>query len=277
MMELWSKICLTLLPFDWVQHGFMQAALLGLLLIAPLFGLMGTLVVNNRMAFFSDALGHSALTGIAIGVLVGLNKPLLAMIIFSLMLSVIIIIVKNTNTASTDTIIGVFSSTAVALGILLLSKSGGFARFTSYLVGDILAIETSDIIQLFILLLVVLIFWAFSFNRLLLISINQSLAASRHIRVQLWEIIFTLLVAVVVTVSIQWVGLLLINALLILPAAAARNLSRSARGYQRWALIISFVSTIPGLILSYYAGTATGATVVLIAACIFFVSFIFKK
>jgi zinc transport system permease protein len=108
-----------LLPFEWARPLFMKNALLGVLLVTPLFGLLGTMVVNNRMAFFSDALGHSALTGIALGVLLGIRQPLWSMVFFSILLSVVILIVKNANTASTDTVIGVFSSTAVALGIVL--------------------------------------------------------------------------------------------------------------------------------------------------------------
>src|SRR5664280_1911333 len=117
-----------LLPFEWARHIFMKDALLGVLLVTPAFALLGTMVVNNRMAFFSDALGHSALTGIAIGVVAGIAQPLWSMIAFSILLSFAIMAVKRANTASTDTIIGVFSSAAVALGIVLLSRSGGFAK-----------------------------------------------------------------------------------------------------------------------------------------------------
>ncbi len=118
-MTFWYSLVDMLLPFEWARPLFMKNALLGVLLVTPLFGLLGTMVVNNRMAFFSDALGHSALTGIALGVLLGIRQPLWSMVFFSILLSVVILIVKNANTASTDTVIGVFSSTAVALGIVL--------------------------------------------------------------------------------------------------------------------------------------------------------------
>lgn len=261
-----------LLPFEWMQYHFMQNALLGVILVCPLFGIMGTMVVNNRMAFFSDAIGHSALTGIAIGVLLGLRDPLGAMIAFSIFLALGISVIKQSARSSPDTIIGVFSSTAVALGIVILSRGGGFARYSNFLIGDLLSIQQREIILLFIVLIAVLIFWLFFFNGLLLASVNSTLARSRGRQVQGLEIAFSLLLALVVTVSIQWVGLLIISSLLVLPAAAARNLASNMRQYHLLSLAIALVSGVTGLILSYYWGTASGATIVLCAAVLFFFS-----
>jgi len=251
----------------------MKNALLGVLLVTPLFGLLGTMIINNRMAFFSDALGHSALTGIAIGVIIGLSNPLWSMLCFSLLLSVMILIVKNVNTASTDTIIGVFSSTAVALGIVILSSRGGFNKYSVYLIGDLLSINSQDLLRLVIVFVVVLVLWVVVFNKLLLVSINASLAGSRGIPVRFYEYLFTLLMAVIVTISIQWVGVLIISSLLILPAAAARNIAGDMRQYHLYSVSISVVSGLVGLILSYSWGTATGATIVLISACFYTVTY----
>jgi len=173
-----------LLPYEWARHVFMKNALLGVLLVAPIFGLLGTMIVNNRMAFFSDAVGHSALTGIAIGIILGMNNPLWAMLCFSILLAAAITMVINANTASTDTIIGAFSSTAVALGIVILSIRGGFNKYSVYLIGDLLSISTTDLIMLAIVFIIVIILWTTVFNKLLLVSINQSLAGSRRINVQ---------------------------------------------------------------------------------------------
>lgn len=265
-----------LLPFEWSQHIFMKNALLGVLLVTPMFGLMGTMVINNRMAFFSDALGHSALTGIAIGVLLGIKQPLWAMLLFACFFSVAIIIVKNANTASTDTIIGVFSSTAVALGIVILSLRGGFAKYSAYLIGDLLSISATDLLMLLIAFIMVLMLWFLIFNKLLLFSVNQSLAASRGLNVRLYDYLFTIIIALTVTVSIQWVGLLIINSLLVLPAAAARNVAGNMRQYHAWSVAIAVVSGLAGLILSYFWGTATGATIVVISAFFFAVTFMVK-
>lgn len=258
-----------LLRFDWAGHDFMKNALLGVLLVTPAFGLLGTMVVNNRMAFFADALGHSALTGIAIGVLAGVGQPLWSMVIFSVLLAFAIMAVKRANTASTDTIIGVFSSSAVALGIVLLSRSGGFAKYSAFLIGDLLSISASDLLLLAVILVAIVALWFLIFNKLLLVSVNPSLARSRGIRVNLYDTLFTVATAVAVTVSIQWVGVLIISSLLVLPAAAARNIAKGIRQYHVYAVAIALVSGISGLILSYYWDTASGATVVLISALIF--------
>ena len=221
----------TLLPFDMFRFTFMKNALLALLLIAPLLGLLGTMAVNNRMAYFSDALGHSALTGIAIGVLLGMENQLICMVAFGILMALVISRVKAAGSSSTDTVISVFSSLAMALGLVILSRGGGFARYSSYLVGDILAITPADLGLLALTLAAVLVLWIVLFNPLLLTSVNPSLAASRGARVKWVEMAFIVAVAVVVMLSIQWVGILMINALLILPAASARNVARSARQY----------------------------------------------
>jgi len=275
-MAIWYQLVDFLLPFEWIRHMFMKNALLGVLLVTPIFGLLGTMIVNNRMAFFSDALGHSALTGIAIGVIIGVSRPIWSMLLFSILLSIAILIVKNANTASTDTIIGVFSSTAVALGIVILSWRGGFARYTVYLIGDLLSINPADLLMLAIAFVTVIVLWVFVFNKLLMVSINQSLARSRGINVHLYDYLFTIIMAVVVTISIQWVGVLIISSLLVLPAAAARNIAKSMRQYHAWSVSIAVVSGLSGLILSYYLGTATGATIVVIAAFFFAATFVSK-
>lgn len=266
-----------LLPFEWAQHLFMKNALLAVLLITPIFGLLGTMVVNNRMAFFSEALGHSALTGIAIGVIIGIGQPLWSMILFSILLAFAIMAVKRANTASADTIIGVFSATAVALGIVLLSQRGGFTKYSVYLIGDLLSINSTDLLMLAITFVIVVALWFLIFNKLLVFSVNPSLARSRGIHVNLYETMFTMITAIVVTISIQWVGVLIISSLLVLPAAAARNIARNMRQYNLYSVCIIVVSGLSGLILSYFWDTASGATIVLMAAAFFAATFVVRR
>lgn len=275
-MELWYSV-IEKLPFEWTQYSFMKNAMLAILLISPIFGLLGTMTVNNKMAFFSDSLGHSALTGIGIGVIIGVTNPMWSMVAFSLLFSYAVIAVKNSVRTSTDTIIGVFSSASVALGIVILSYKSGFSKYSSFLVGDLLSISGSDILLLAVVLVIVLIAWVTIFNKLMLVSINISLARSRGINARTIELIFTSLIAVIVAVSIRWVGLLIINSLLVLPAAAARNVARNMRQYSVISVVIAFISSISGLLISYYVDTASGATIVLIAALFFALTFVFKK
>lgn len=260
------------LPFDWLQHGFMKNAFLAVLLVTPLFGLLSTMVVSNRMAFFSDSLGHGAFTGLAVGVLLGWLSPLLSLVAFSVVFALLITYIKNRSSASTDTIIGVFSSTGIALGLMLMSRGGGFNKYSSYLIGDLLSISPEEIGSLFFVFLAVVLVWALVFNSLLVLSINASFARSRGVAAFLTEGLFASVLAVVVAVSIQWVGILIINALLVLPGAAARNVARSVKEYHLIAILTALVAGIVGLFSAYYLGIAAGAAIVAAAALIFFLS-----
>lgn len=277
MLDWWYGLIDFVLPFQWTGHLFMKNALLAVLLVTPLFGILGTMVVSNRMAFFSDSLGHGAFAGIALGAALGGIKPLWAATLFSILFAVTITIIKNKSKVSTDTVIGVFSSTAVALGLVILSYGGSFNKFSSYLVGDLLSIAPSEIVLLFFVFASVIALWLLIFNRVLMVSINQSLAASRGINTLLSEVLFTCAIAVVVTITIQWVGLLIINSLLVLPAAAARNVTTNVRQYHVVSVAVSVVSGVAGLILSYYLNIASGATIVLISAIFFFAAFALRK
>lgn len=276
-MDILYSVLDTLLPFDWAEYAFMKNALLAVLLITPLFGLVGTVVVSNRMSFFSDALGHCALTGIAVGVMMGIDNYMISMLGFALLFALLISAVLETGTSSSDTVIGVFSSTGMALGIVLLSAFGGFSKYSSYLVGDILTVQPEEILLLFLLLLAVILLWIFFYNPLLLTGLNEDLAAGKNIRVRFVSRLFSVVVAVIVTVSIKWVGILIINSLLVLPAATARNVARSSRSYLFFSVLFSMVAGISGLILSYYLGTSAGGTIVLISALLFFLSWIGGK
>ena len=253
----------------WLEYDFMRNALCAAILIAPLFALLGTVVVSNRMVFFSDVLGHSSLTGIALGCLLGLADPFWAVVIFAVILSVLINFFKAHTHASSDTVLGVFFAVVVAVGIVILSKAGGFAKYSNYLIGDILAVNAVHLWILGGLLLAVAVYWVFAANSLVLMTINQSLARTRRIPVFWLETSFSIVLAVVVAVSIKLVGILIINSLLVLPVAAARLISRKFSDYTFGAVIISVVSSIAGLICSYYWGTASGATIVLFSAAFY--------
>ncbi len=277
MIETWYKLVDLLLPFDWGQYIFMKNALLAILIITPIYAVLGTMVVSNRMAFFTEVLGHSALTGIAIGVVCGIHDPTWPMIAIAVCLAVAINIFKDRTRASTDTVLGVFLAFMVALGITLLSRQGGFVKYTKYLIGDILAVSPGEITWLVVIFVAVLVYWCVASNALMLTSVNSSLARSRRIKVFLVETSFTILLAVVVMMSIRLVGILIINSLLVLPAAASRNFARNTRSYTLWAIIFSMVSGVVGLVASYYWGTASGATIILFSVGCYVISAVFLK
>ena len=259
------------LPFAWLEPTFMKNAFLAVLVAAPLFGGLGSFVVSNNMAFYSNTIGHSALSGIALGIILGIKNPILSMVVFSLLLGCAIITVKTKGKTSADTIIGVFSSAAVALGLVLLSATGNFAKYQKYLVGDILSIQPSEIALLLVVALLVIIIWTLFYNKMLLTNMHRTFAKSRGVSVFFIEQLFALTTALIVAVSIHWTGLLVINSLLVLPAAAARLVTRSSRSYVLTSVLISLLSSVIGLIISYYWDSVSGATIVLVNTVAFVV------
>ncbi len=267
----------TLLPFEAFQFTFMKNAFLAILLLTPLLGLLGSMAVNQQMAFFSDALGHSALTGIGLGIVLGMSSDLTAMLIFGVIWAILICVIKQTGAASADTVISVFSSTSIALGLVILSRGGGFARYSSLLIGDVLAVTPTDLLWLVCALVAGIVLWMVMYNSLLLTSINPSLARSRGIHTRLSEMAFVILVAVAVMLAIRWVGVMLINALLILPAAAGRNLARNSRQHALYSVLIALVCGIAGLMSAYAWDTSAGAAIVLYAAACYAISLALRR
>lgn len=262
---------------SWLDYGFMRSALIAVLIIAPLFGVMGTMIVNKKMAYFSDALGHSALTGIAVGVVCGIKDTSLSMVIFAVIFALLLNKIESSSTASTDTVISVFSSCSVAVGLAILSKGGNFSRYSNLLVGDVLSITNQEIVWLAAIFVLTLVFWLACFNWLNALCIHRALACSRRIPVKRMNDIFAVLVALTVMLSIKWVGILIINALLILPAASARNLAANMREYHLFSVIFSAFSGVTGLVWSYYTNVATGPMIVIIASVIYFATYLFGQ
>ena len=276
-MSIWYAFC-EVLPLELLRWDFMKNALLALLLMAPLFGLLSTMIVTGRMSFFSDALGHSAFTGIAIGAICGIAAPIWAAVLFSVVFALLFSFVRSRSNQAADTLIGVFSSTAVALGIFVATLGGGsFTKYNKYLIGDILSVSPAEIGMLALVLLAVVIFWVLCANRLTLTAIHPQLASSRGIPVGISQTLFTVAIAVVVTLSISSVGLLILNSLLVLPAASSRNIARNLRQYHGFSVLFALIAGIGGLVVSYYLGCSAGAAISLLLAVIFAFTFCFRK
>ena len=276
-MSLWYTIC-DGLPIEMLHWDFMKNAFLAILIMAPLFGLMSTMIITGKMSFFSDALGHSAFTGIAIGAICGVAAPTWVAVVFSVVFALLFSFVRSRSNQAADTIIGVFSSAAVALGIFIATLGGGsFTKYNSYLIGDILSVTPGEIGALALVLVAVVIFWIIYANRLVLTAIHPQLASSRGIPVKLSQSIFTTAIAVVVTLTISSVGLLILNSLLVLPAASARNVAKNLKQYHLLSILFALAAGIAGLTLSYYLGASAGAAISLILALTFAVSFSLRK
>jgi zinc transport system permease protein len=198
------------------------------------------------------------------------------LIVFGLLVGLGIAVVRRKTDLSNDTVIGVFFSTVVALGIAVVTYGGTrTARFNQYLYGDILTLDNTDLGLTALLAAAVFAFMFVSFNRLALVGLNDEMAHSRGISVRLYDYLFSLLLALVVTISIRTAGILLVTAMLVIPAASARNLARSAGGMFWWAVLMGLVGGITGTIASFsdcLQHVGTGAVIVLASALLFVVS-----
>ena len=262
------------LPFGIFQPRFMQQALLGLLLIAPMAAAMGVQVVNFRMAFFADAISHSAFAGVALGLIFAVS-PGWTMPVFGLLVGLAIMAMQRRSSLSSDTVIGVVFAAVMAFGLAIVSRDRAVARdLQRFLYGDILTMSAGDLAALAALFGVVMLFQAWSYNRLLYVGLNPVLAQAHRVQIGFYQYAFAGLLALVVMFSVWAVGVLLVTALLIVPAAAARNFARSAGPMFWWAIGISATSAVAGLAISAqdWARTATGPTIVLCGFAWFVVS-----
>lgn len=270
---------LRLLPLDCLQVAFMRQALLAVLLLAPMTAALGVSVITFRMAFFSDAIGHSAFAGVAIGLLLSLD-PLFTMPAFGVLVGLCIMAVRRGSLLSADTSIGIVFSAVVAFGLAVVSRAPGMSRsMTQFLYGDILTVSPAELGFLALLLPVLLVFAVVGFNRLLLVALNPVMARAHGVRVAIWQYAFAALLSLVVMLAVRAVGVLLVTALLIVPAATARHLARTAGGMFWWAQAVALFSGVSGLLLSAqpWLGTASGATIILVSCACFLLSALWAR
>jgi zinc transport system permease protein len=263
-------------PFEWAQYAFVWRAMAAMVIIAPLCAALGVHVVNFRMAFFSDAISHSTFTGVALGVLWGID-PLVTLIGFGILAGLSISVVRDRSDLSSDTVISVILSATVAIGITVLYAQKETRNLESYLYGAVLAIGDQELLILLLLGFAVFLITAILFNRLFLISLNQNLAASRGVSVRALEYGFSIMLAVVVTFSIRAIGLFLVTAMLVVPSATARNLAGGIAALFWSALICALISGVGGILLSFYWDAPAGATTILIGCVLFFCSWIWAR
>jgi zinc transport system permease protein len=265
------------------NYAFVINALLCSILIGPLLGALGTMVVIKRMAFFSQAVGNAALTGVAIGVLLGesYTSPYVSMFSFCILFGVALKYTQYRTSLSNDTLIGVFLSISLAFGaslLLYVSAKINTHVMESVLFGSILAVDDKDMN----ILLVVTIICAAAvlplYNQMLLASLNPSLAHARGARVRPLEYLFVVLVTIVTVACLKIVGAVLVEALLLIPAAAARNISRTLGGFVAGSMIIATISCVLGVLLPMQLElpVPTGGAIVLVAALMFVMTTIIR-
>ena len=248
-----------------------------MLLLAPLLGGLSHLVVARRMAFFSAALGQAAITGVCVGLLIGepLNAPYGGMFGFSLLSALAMVYARRRSRLPNDTLIGVFLALTLGLGLCLLvavTRVFNVHQVEAILFGSLLTVTDTDLVLLAVAAVGVAILLFRQYNDLLLDSLSPQLATARGISSPFLEYAFAIVLTIAILVSLKMIGALLVEALVIVPAAAARNIATGTRSYLVWSVIVAFVAGAGGLIISTRVLVPTGGAVVLAASLIFFVT-----
>lgn len=247
-----------------LSEPFMQRALLGGMLTGALGGVLGSFAVLRQLSFFSDALGHSSLLGITLGILLGVN-PTLVLIPFAVLFALLVSQLVERSALPTDALLNIVYSSSLALAILALSRvktyRGGIQQL---LFGDILGISTLDVVVIAGFLLASVIYLSFSMRAQVLLTLNQDLAGAMGVHTRWHGLAFIILLAVVVAISIKAVGVLLISAFVVIPACAGRLLSRSFPVYVLISSSIGGGCALLGLLFSGLTNLPSGPSVVMV-------------
>ncbi len=259
------------------RYPFVARGVVAVLLLAPLLGGLSHLVVARRLAFFSTTLGQAALTGLTIGVAVGLplDDTYASVLGFCLLVGVIMVYVRRTVTLPPDTVIGVFMAFTLGLGICVLvaaTRRFNIHQIEAVMFGSVLTITDRDLGLLLVLGAVLVGVLVVTYNTLLSDSLSPSIARARGARTTLIDYGFVVLVTIAITVSLKVIGALLVEAMVVVPAASARNLARSTRGYLGWSVGIAALAGLAGLFVSTSWRVPTGGAIVLALSVCFFIS-----
>jgi zinc transport system permease protein len=259
------------------QYPFVARGVVAILMLAPLLGGLSHLVVARRLAFFSTTLGQAALTGLTIGVAIGLplDETYTPILGFCLLVGVIMVYVRRQTTLPPDTVIGVFMAFTLGLGVCVLvaaTRRFNIHQIEAVMFGSVLTITDHDLMLLSVLGAVLGIVVALTYNMLLADSLSPPIARARGAPTTLIDYGFVVIVTIAITVSLKVIGALLVEAMVVVPAAAARNLARSTRGYLIWSIVIAAISGLAGLFISTLWRVPTGGAIVLALSVCFFVT-----
>ena len=260
-----------------LQFPFMQRALIAGILLAVLLAYLGIFVTMRRMAFFSDGIAHASLAGVAIGILAGVS-PLPIALVTSVAIAIGIYYLEKKTDLSTDAVIGILFTAGMALGVVLMSLQSGYQpELVSFLFGNILAIQFTDLVVIIALSIVILGFLLTQHKKLTLLSLDEHLAHVAGMRPEMYKLLLYIFLSVAVVLGIKILGVVLVSALLIIPVSAGRMISRSFSSLLFNTLVISEITTIGGIFLSYYLNLPTGAVIVLFGTLLFLGVFGYTK
>ena len=262
---------------DSLQYGFVVNALVSALIIGPLLGAVGTMVVAKRLAFFSQAVGHAALTGVAIGILLGevYTAPYVSLFSFCVLFALLMNFTRNQTRMASDTIIGVFLAISLAVGaslLLFVTARVNVHVLDTIMFGSILTVNDFDLNLLFVITFATAALGLANYNRMLLSTFNPALAGVRGVRVRFQDYLFVLMITALTVASVKIVGAVLVEALLLIPAAAARNLARSLRSFVLLSVVFATLSCLLGILLpmELELPIPSGGAIIIVAAIFFF-------
>lgn len=256
---------------------FMQRAIVGAVLMGILGGMLGSFVTLRQLSFFSHAVGHAALVGVALGVLLQIN-PTWMLLPFTLVFGVIVLYFIDKTDLGSDSVLSIVLSGALAIGVILTSLIKGYrGNLMAVLFGDILAIDTTDLILTLLVLVGGSIFLLSTLRQQILLTLNPDVAQVQGVPVQLYRYIFVVLLSLAVAVAIKAVGVLLVNAFLVIPASTAKLMSHHFSRFLVISVIVGSISSIAGIIVSGIFNLASGPSIVLVQFLLFIAVFIWFK
>jgi len=265
------------------SYAFMINALVAALLLGPLLGGLGTLVIAKRLAFFSEAVGHAALTGIAIGVLLGepAENPIIGLFCFCMLFALLLHFVRNRTAVPYDTLVGVFLAVALAGGAALLmyvARKINIHMLENVLFGSILTITDFDLFILSLSCALIVIGLMFTFNRILLASISPDIARVRGHNTHFYDYLFVMMITLVTIAAVKIVGAVLVGALLLIPGATARLLTKSMGSFVLLSTILATISCLIGTLLpmELQLPIPSGASIILVAATFFLSATVYR-
>lgn len=260
-----------------LQSPFMQRALAGAVLMGILGGLLGSFVTLRQLSFFSHAVGHAALVGVALGVLLQLN-PTWMLLPFTLVFGLVVLYFIDKTDLASDSVLSIVLSGALALGLLLSSLIKGYrGNLMSVLFGDILAIDLTDLILTLLVLVGASIFLLSTLKQQILLTLNPAVAKVQGIPVQVYRYSFVVLLSLAVAVAIKAVGVLLVNAFLVIPASTAKLMSHHFDRFLLLSVIVGSTSSMVGIIVSGIFNFASGPSIVLVQFVVFLAVFSLVK
>jgi zinc transport system permease protein len=277
MYDWWISLAKALGLPDSYQYAFVARGVVAVLLLAPLLGGLSHLVVARRLAFFSTTLGQAALTGLTIGVALGLplDNAYASVLGFCLLVGVVMVYVRRTVALPPDTVIGVFMAFTLGLGVCVLvaaTKQFNIHQIEAVMFGSVLTITDRDLLLLLIGGALLIVALALTYNTLLADSLSPSIAKARGVNTALVDYGFVVLLTIAITLSLKVIGALLVEAMVVVPAAAARNLARDVRGYLGWSVAIAAIAGLAGLLISASWRVPTGGAIVLALTACFAIS-----